>query len=101
MSTIVSMPRARFQELATPISVSYRTEKEWYITEDEARIGAVVYDRIDSDWSFVALTQQPGNDDIPYAVFDLAVSFATATEARKALMAALQTDGRESPAQAE
>ena len=96
---ILPMDKDRFQKLATAFPVSYRVEKEWFKTEDEHVIGAVVFDRVDSDWSFVALSRHlGGKPDLLFAVFDHGVSFKTQDEARDALHTAMHSGGKEESA---
>lgn len=59
-------------------------EVAWF--QHENLLGIVLYDNVDSDWSFVALSDPRGSG---YTAFELGVSFKTQAEATKALELAL------------
>jgi hypothetical protein len=58
----------------------------------------VVHDNFDDDWSYVALARM---SDGAYRLFDLGVDHASEADARKACVAALLSDGSQSPRAAE
>jgi hypothetical protein len=65
------------------------TEKFWY-AHDSGRLGIVLLDNVDHDWSFVALAHDPRKPHgMAFRCYDVAASFATPDEAQAALATAL------------
>ena len=66
------------------------TEKLWY-AHDSGRLGVVLLDNVDHDWSFVALAFDP-RKGMGFRCYDVAASFATPDEAQAALAIALSQE---------
>jgi hypothetical protein len=72
-----------FRTLATCEKLfPFLQEKEWWAAANEAALGAIVFDHIDSDWSLVIL----GRDEYgTFRAIDLAVSLPSRETARAIL----------------
>jgi hypothetical protein len=60
-------------------------EREWL--KGNQRLGIIILDKIDNDWSYVAMAQDPDND---YRAYETATSFKSIDEARSLLIASMQ-----------
>ena len=68
------------------------TEKLWYV-HDSGRLGIVLFDNIDKDWSFVALAHDPRKPHgMSFRCYDVGASFKTPDEAQAALAAAIEQE---------
>ena len=87
--TAIEFNRHKIGRRITPVSQMIgrpaHTEIEWY--RQGPLLGAIIFDNIDNDWSFVALAK-PATE---YVAFDLGVSLPCIEGARAALEKALQT----------
>jgi hypothetical protein len=63
-------------------------ERFWYKHED--RLGIVLFDKIDKDWSFVVLCE---HRDGRYRCYDLGTSFKDSKSAEAALQTAINNPG--------
>jgi len=66
------------------------TEKHWFV-HDSGRLGIVLLDNVDKDWSFVALAFDP-RKGMGFRCYDVAASFNAPDEARDALAIALDQE---------
>lgn len=82
---IKSIAAARFEALCfsrQPLIKLYAEEREWYADVQENVLGVILFDKIDSDWSFLLL----GRDELArFSAIDGGVSFSSPDKARQAL----------------
>lgn len=62
----------------------------WFATEDDKVLGALIRDKVDYDYSWVVLKENPEGQGPGYYGVDMQASVATADEARKLLHAAME-----------
>lgn len=66
--------------------IGIHEELEFLSTEDKSVLGVVLFDKVDNDFSFVAL----GSDGKMFRAVDMGVSYKTRDEAREKLMIAME-----------
>ena len=84
--TVKPLSPARFNALCfmrQPTVKLYAEEREWYADDKENVLGIVLFDKIDSNWTYIVL----GRDELArFSAIDTDVDFPTSDKAQKALV---------------